>query len=232
MAEARHVVAIVEGATEQIFVKSVVAPYLAQSGVFLRATVLGKAGQKGGNVRFERARRDIRKHLRQRRDTWVTLLVDYYGIGKDWLGREPSKHAPDPEQKARILTEATSDAVREEVGTDAARRFIPYVSMFELEALYFSEAEVLSRFLGIGAEDVKRIVRRFGEPEKIDDSPNGAPSKRLAELQNRFRKTTTGIEIAREIGIDRMRAACPLFGAWITRLEALATPAGRGDTAT
>ena len=118
MAEPREVVAIVEGTTEQIFVKSVLAPYLGRSGVSLRATILGKPGQKGGDVRFVRAGRDIRRHLLQRSDTRVTLLVGYYGIGTDWPGLEASKYARDVADKARVLNEATSDAVREMVAED------------------------------------------------------------------------------------------------------------------
>ena len=231
MTDPAQVVAIVEGSTEQTFVKSILAPYLWSSGVVLQAPLLGKPGRKGGNVQFQRASRDIRTHLRQRRDTRVTLMVDYYAIGKDWPGLGESKAVAGPARKAEILNAATFESVRH-AEKDHAHRFIPYVSMFEFESLHFSEPEVLARFLGVGADAVADIVRRYGEPEKINDSPDGAPSKRLAGWDPRFKKTTTGIEIARQTGIERMKAACPLFGAWIAELENLGGPGGVRRTRT
>jgi hypothetical protein len=48
------------------------------------ATQITKPGQKGGDVRFERVKKDLGMHLKQRPDTYVTLFVDYYGIKSDW----------------------------------------------------------------------------------------------------------------------------------------------------
>ncbi|AOY59773.1 MULTISPECIES: DUF4276 family protein [Desulfococcus] len=58
-----------------------------------------------------------------------------------------------------------------------------------------------------------------GEPEKINDPETTAPSTRLDNLSDRFKKTATGIAMAAEIGIPGMRSACPLFDAWITKRE-------------
>ena len=80
MSDYIEVIAIVEGKTEQVFVESVLQPYLAQQNIFISATQVSKPGQKGGDVRFSRVSRDIERHLKQRPDTYVTTLVDYYGI--------------------------------------------------------------------------------------------------------------------------------------------------------
>jgi hypothetical protein len=47
------------------------------------------------------------------------------------------------------------------------------------------------------------------------------PIKRLDawSKNGKFRKTTTGIAIARDIGIGKMREKCPLFHSWLKTFE-------------
>lgn len=217
-----EVIVLSEGQTEQLFVKLLLAPYLAQRGVFLTSVILGKPGEKGGDVKFSRARNDIEKHLKQRKNTWVTLLVDYYGIDSDWPGYAESKSQTEHTRKAHIMNRATSEAVNTLFPSlDSASRFIPYVSMYEIEALYFSDPPCLAQHAGARQQSIEQILAECGEPEKINDHPTTAPSKRLEHLSNRFRKTTTGITIATAIGIPKMRQSCPLFNNWVSRLEDL-----------
>lgn len=77
MSKYAEVIVLSEGPTEQLFVKQLLAPYLAQQGVYLTPVILEKPGEKGGDVKFSRARNDIGKYLKQRKNTWVTLFVDY-----------------------------------------------------------------------------------------------------------------------------------------------------------
>ena len=222
MSKPVEVVALVEGPTEKIFVKALLSPHLARAGVYMTSTILTKPGQKGGDVRFARAKNDIERHLKQRKETWLTLLVDYYGIKSDWPGYHESKREAQHSSKARVMNEATRKRVNELFGEqDSEQRFIPYVSMFEFEALLFSDADILARKLNVRLKDVKKILARCGEPEKINDKSQTAPSKRLEDLSGRFKKTVTGINIAQEIGIDKMRESCPIFDEWITTLENL-----------
>ena len=217
-----EVVALVEGPTEKIFVEALLFPYLARAGVYMTSTILTKPGQNGGDVRFSRAQNDIERHLKQRKETWLTLLVDYYGMKRDWPGFQESKRKTRPASKARVMNEATRKQVNTLFGDhDSERRFIPYVSMFEFEALLFSDAKILAQKLNVRLKDVEKILRQCGEPEMINDKSQTAPSKRLETLSDRFKKTTTGINIAREIGIDKMRESCPIFDEWITELENL-----------
>lgn len=223
MSSCVEVVVLVEGPTEQRFVKQLLAPYMAAQGIFLTAIILDKPGQKGGDVKFSRAKNDIERHLKQRPDTWVTLLVDYYGIKGDWPGYTDSKQQANHAQKAEIMNQATVDEIeRLFPEQNRSRRFIPYVSMYEIESLYFSDPTCLAEMIGVKQEKIDKILVECGEPEKINDHPETAPSKRLEKLSSRFKKTSTGIAIASEIGIHKMRAACPLFNNWIAKLESLA----------
>lgn len=223
MSSCTEVVVLVEGKTEQRFVSELLAPYMADRGVYLTPIILDKPGEKGGDVKFSRAGKDIGRFLKQRGDTLITLFIDYYGIRADWPGYAESKRQTDHAAKAAIMNQATAEQIQllfpEQ---NRERRFIPYVSMYETEGLYFSDPACLAGFLGVDQRRVDAILTECGEPEKINDHSTTAPSKRLAALSPRFKKTTTGISIAREIGIPKMRAACPLFDAWLAKLESLA----------
>jgi len=217
-----EVVVLVEGPTEKILVLELLRPYLAGKGVYITPIVLSKPGQKGGDVRFSRALNDIELHLKQRSDTWITLLVDYYGIRGDWPGYDESKAAVDHVRKAQIMNNATLRRVNELFcDKGSARRFIPYVSMFEIESLLFSDATILAEKLNVEGQVIEAIIAESGEPERINDGRETAPSKRLETLSSRYKKTTDGISIARAIGISRIRCACPLFNEWLVQLEHL-----------
>lgn len=223
MSDYAELVVLVEGSTEQIFVRRLLGPYLAEKGVYATPVILSKPGQKGGDVKFSRARNDIERHLKQRADTWVTLLVDYYGIKPDWPGYAESRRQVGHERKWQIMCEATAEAVERLFPAQNPRqRFIPYVSMHETEALYFSDPDCLAAHLRVKRQRVDAILSECGEPENINDQPATAPSKRLRQLSSQFKKTTTGIAIAEQIGIARMRVACPLFDTWIGKMESLA----------
>ena len=64
MADYAELVMLVEGPTEQIFVKQLLEPYLAAKRVYTTPIILSKPGQKGGDVKFSRARNDIERHLK------------------------------------------------------------------------------------------------------------------------------------------------------------------------
>ena len=142
-----EVIAIVEGRTEQIFIAEILVPYLAAKKIYIRATQVSKPGQKGGDVRFDRVQKDIGLHLKQRSDTYITTLVDYYGI-KSWPGLENVPSGATPGVISTILHKATSDAVQAVYTQQRAEvRFVPYMAIHEFEALLFSDTTVLASSL-------------------------------------------------------------------------------------
>jgi len=215
------VVTLVEGSTEKIFIQDIVAPHLFSAGVFMTPIILSKPGEKGGDVKFTRAQNDIGLHLKQRSDTYLTTFVDFYGI-KDWPGLEQARKQRTPSDKAQSMNDATRQKVLElfpEQRSD--KRFIPYINVHEFEALLFSDPRQLATHLEVDQAKVDKIVSTCGSPEEINDSPTTAPSKRLEALSDRFKKTSTGITIARSIGLAKMREKCPIFNAWLTAMEGL-----------
>lgn len=222
MSNCVEIMALVEGPTEQIFIKNIISPHLAGKGVYMTPIIISKPGQKGGDVKFVRVKNDIALHLKQRLDTYLTIFVDYYGLKNDWPGIEEAKRQSTPSGKAEKINSSMKIKVNSLFGkNDSNRRFIPYVAMHEFEAMLFSEPEKLAVQLGVSQTQIERILEECGEPEQIDDSPNAAPSKRLEALSNRFKKTSTGIAIAKAIGLERIRNKCPLFNKWLTDIEGL-----------
>ncbi len=93
--------------------------------------------------------------------------------------------------------------------------------MHEFEAMLFSDPQKLAARLQAPQSDIDKILTECGEPENIDDSPMSAPSKRLENLSSRFKKTSTGIAVAKAIGLVRIRAHCPIFNKWLTQIECI-----------
>ena len=222
MSEFAEIVALVEGTTEKIFVSKLLAPHLARWNVYMTPIIISKPGEKGGDVRFGRVKNDIGLHLKQRTGTYLTLFMDYYGLKTDWPGLDDARKRPCAKDRAEAVNRATRNAVcRLFPERRAERRFIPYVAMHEFEALLFSAPEILASRLQVKPALIANIVAKCGSPEEIDDSPDTAPSKRLIQLSNGFRKTTTGIAVAEDIGLSAIRARCPLFDEWLTAIERL-----------
>ncbi len=218
-----RVLALVEGRTEQTFVGAVLAPELSLRGVHLTASVIGKPGHKGGTRRWASVRRELLTALKQDQRRYCTTMFDYYALPKDW----PAAN----EAKAKLFTEAAG-VIEQAIQADICRelgdhfdqsRLIPYIQMHEFEALLFSETGVLAEV--IQRPDLKghfdAIIAECGEPEAIDDNPETAPSKRIATQASNYQKILHGAIGARRIGLSRMTQACPHFGEWIRRLEAL-----------
>ena len=221
----------VEGPTEENFVNEILKPHLRQHGYSrVSARLMGDARQKsrrGGIRGWPEAKRSIVRHLREDTGSIDTTMVDYYGLpqrgANAWPGRKAADKIPLPARAKRVEDEIHQDLRRELKDNLLPYRFIPYVMMHEFEAMLFSDCALFSQ--GIDCPRLERkfqaIVERYGEPEKINDTPDGAPSKRIEQLVNDYEKPLMGILAILEIGLEKIRAACPHFNDWLTRLEQL-----------
>jgi len=206
---------LVEGQTEEMFVKEVLLPHFNGLELYLTPWL---AGKHGGIGRYERDRGDLLKRLKQDRSAFCTMMVDYYGMPTSWPERETA--AGDPEVIEQAILADISNAMGR--GFDPAR-FIPYVQMHEFEALLFSDPKALADGLASVDEATVRAIRdQVATPEEIDDDPQTAPSKRIERLDSSYQKVNDGILIAQRIGLNVMREECPHFHEWIQRLETLA----------
>lgn len=203
---------VVEGQTEEAFVKDLLADPLLERNVAPCPILIGRAqsgGRGGGGVDVARLVSDM-VGLHSSYDA-VTSLVDFYGF----------------RDKGSRTVEALEKHLAREIGKRIphTRWMFPYVQKHEFEGLLFSDARAFRAILQATARDAKALValrRRFTTPEDINDDPNGAPSKRIANMLSGYRKRLHGPLVARKTGLDAIRAECPRFDAWLTRLEGLA----------
>ncbi len=215
---------IVEGATEQTFVRNILAPYLGAKNIFLSPVLIGKRGHKGGKVSLARITTDIGNFLKQRPNTLITTMIDYYGLSGAWPGRQLNKNEQDTltaVQKAKKVEDGLTQTIQTaHPNIDVAKRFIPFFVMHEFEALLFSNPTTLAQKLVISQDSIQQILEACNEPEEINDSVHTSPAKRLNDLVNgNYRKTTQGITIAQEIGLPQIRRKCPHFDQWLQNLE-------------
>ncbi len=221
----------VEGETEEAFVNEVLNAHLLGCGYErVGARLLGNARQRdrrGGARPWSAVRKDIIRHLGEDRGCIATTMVDYYGLPmsgeKAWPGRVHAAALPVADKGPHVEAALLYD-IAEEMGAEFdRRRFVPFVVMHEFEGLLFSDCEAFAR--GVGrvalAGSFQAIRDQFETPEEIDDSPITAPSKRVKALMPGYEKPLFGNVAALEIGLDRIRAECPHFRAWLSKVEAL-----------
>ena len=223
-----HVYLVVEGQTEQTFIRDVLAPRIASHGIFLYPRLIGKPGHKGGDIRFERASIDIGEFLKQRSDTYISTMFDYFRISPAWPGRNTVNEQLalgrrlSASEKAELLETATLNEIASAFPTlNADTRFIPYIEMHEFEALLFSDPGKLAEGLSVTSQTTQNILAQYTNPEEINDDPIKAPSKRIEQLRPGYRKVVMGKTISDAIGIPSIREKCPHFDQWLTRLETL-----------
>ena len=95
---------ICEGQTERTFIRDVLAPEMSYKGIFLHPSLIGKPGHKGGHVHFERAKSDIEKFLKQRPDTYVSTMFDYFRLAPNWPGNQFNGRPAATEKAEKIET--------------------------------------------------------------------------------------------------------------------------------
>ena len=207
--------------------QEILSPHLATLNIGVGAPMIGTSGKKGGSVTLKRIRENITDCLLQDRNSYCTTFVDFYGIDGDFPGKKEAARKPNLPDKQRVVCDAFADKLAQSLGEGPMRRFIPYVQMHEFEALLFSDPSQLAS--GLRRHDLTQklwaIRREFPTPEHINDSSITAPSKRLQSLIPRYRKVQEGERAAKAIGLPKIRQECPLFSAWLAKLETLTAPA-------
>lgn len=221
------VLILVEGQTEENFVKRTLTPHLSSLSVFVVPTIIAtkriKSGPsfKGGMPSYAKVRREILRLLGDSSAALVTTMIDFYGLPASFPGRANVRGNTPLERVVFV-----ENAIEQDINDP---RFLAYCSLHEFEALLFSSpATIAAAFAMPNVEQKLLSIRsQFTSPEEIDDSPSTSPSARLQSLYQQYNKPFYGTLIAGRIGLDEMRGACAHFNDWLARLEALsASPAG------
>jgi hypothetical protein len=149
-------------------------------------------------------------------------MFDYFRIEPDWPGKEKSCRCSSASDKAQVIEVAMLEIFAQMFPKcDIRSRFIPYIEMYEFEALLFSDAGILAEKINVKSTSIETILNECGQPEEINDGPKTAPSKRLETLNKGYRKVAMGKTISEAIGIQQIRKKCPHFNQWLSKIEQL-----------
>lgn len=210
---------LVEGQTEETFVRELLVPHLAAFQVWLTPRIVETSkGHKGGAVSYSKIVRQVKLWCLQDQSARVTTLFDVYGLPTDfpgvsiWNSRQPAQ----PQVATLEATLAAS------VGQP---NLTPYLQLHEYEALLFSDLNAFA-YAEVPPATIQRWqsdLAQFSSPEDVNNSPTTAPSKRLIAHWPTYAKSKPlyGSLIALQIGLPTIRAKCPRFHDWVTHLESL-----------
>ena len=222
-----EIVAIVEGQTEQTFVRDQLAEHLGARGAAIWAVLSGKSRRHGGVRKWASARGDILRTLKEGR--YVTTMFDFYAMPTDWPGREEAARLPWDKRGDHVEQAIIEDVKARLDSSFDDRQLIPYIQMHEFEALVFADVGVLAEktdplsMWPVGSLKAKfqEILDEAGDPEAINDSYETCPSRRITGHVSRYRKKLNGPIITKAIGLETLRRECTHFDEWVARLEAV-----------
>ena len=210
-----------EGQTEEEFIKAILNPYLHSIGVYAKPIICETKRTptrkfKGGVSSFSKVKKELQKLCGEHKNELVTTMFDLYAFPYDEL---ELKNIPiDIYDKVSFI----ENAITTEVGTRFGNVIVNLV-LHELEGLLFSDVSAFENIAEQNAVAVLRGIRlAVPTPEHINESPETAPSKHIERAIPDFSKVADGIDIAKQIGIDRITSECRHFANWLDKLTAWA----------
>lgn len=210
---------ICEGETEELFVKKILQPYFELKNIL----VLVRKPKRGFN--YEGLKNIIIKTLNEDKNAYVTTLIDLYGMNNKYPGYEKNKNHSNPFEKVKLIESAVFQDIIN--STSYNQKFIPHFQLHEFEAALFSEPAIMQDWLSldkaIPKDAFQNIRNNYATPEHINDSPQTAPSKQILKIAPFYDKTSDGISIVQETGLQKIRENCPHFNDWLKTIEALKT---------
>lgn len=205
---------VVEGQTEEEFVKSLIAPYFLQYGIHSVTPIIIHTSSvgKGGFVNYQHLKNKVTSLLKSMGDdAIISMLVDFFHC-PDLPNKEEWDKIANHKERVEAMEQSIADDIRD-------HRFIPYIQLHEFKALLFSSSVGFELYFS--DEETKKalaVINAFENPEDINTSPTGAPSKRLLDIRDKYEKVVEGNVLALEIGMEKMLSKCPRFRAWIEKL--------------
>lgn len=200
----KYVYILVEGETEEKFVKELLTPYFNQKNIFLTAVRLR------GVSKYCIIEKELKSLLKNDSFILVTTMIDLYACPNDMPKKSLLSQQMNYNEKVDFLENAFSEQINDE-------KFLPYLQLHEFEALLFSDVSHFT-ILKKNLSSFENLLRSK-QPEEINDSPQTAPSKRILQEIPNYIKTLHGIIIAKKIGLEKMRENCPHFDSWISNIE-------------
>lgn len=217
----KKILVLVEGQTEETFIKQVLVPHLSGRNIYciptLAVTKRVKSGSnfKGGITSYDKVKNDILRLLKDSSANVVTTMIDYYGFNQlaPFKGSVAGRNCFEKVSSLEAL-------FKEDIKNP---KFRPYLELHEFEAMVFvSPDEIIKTMIKPEkAEEINDIKNQFTSPEEIDDGPKTAPSKRLERIFPSYRKTLHSTMITSKIGLENIRSECKHFDNWVKMIETM-----------
>ena len=212
-----------EGQSERKFADDVLRPHLAAFSIDVKTRVVltnRKLGKRGGILDFEKIHGDLHRLMREdsHPEARFTTMVDLYALPPEFPGWEAARQMRVPQERVAAL-EAAFQAHLDD------SRFLPYIQLHEFEALLYCDLSQLQQRIADSERAFAALAQevRGMAPEEINEGATTAPSKRIINhvpIYDRL-KVRVGAPAAVAIGLPALRAKCPHFSAWVSRLEML-----------
>lgn len=204
----KRVMIYCEGPTEETFINRILAPEFWWREVFITASSCN------GVSKYSIIKRDLNALCKGDPEMIVTTMLDYYALpsGTPGIGE---RHGSIYEKVIHVETK-----IREDIGMG---NLLPNLLLHEFEALLFSQPECFS-YCGLSLRELQKLcdIRTNADtPENINNNPNTAPSKRILNIYPSYSKPLDGYNIAKDIGLYKIRQECKHFNEWVEKLEAL-----------
>jgi hypothetical protein len=223
---------IVEGQTEELFVKETLAEYLADKGFSVQPIIVLTSKKNGKPYRggfrrthgYEYAANYIAMLIKDDIEAVYATMFDFYGFPQDVGCYGTMLSMIDIYNQAECLERFIYQDILNRVGRQI--KFIPFIEMHEFEAFLFANPAAYVNY-GITPEQVKAIIdirKAYDTPEHINNGFETAPSKRLMKIIEGYDnlKVTHGSIYAGMIGIDTIRNECKHFNSWFLKLDEFA----------
>jgi hypothetical protein len=212
---------LVEGQTEERFVKDTLGPHFQTFELYLTPTLLTtkvvKNGPnfKGGVTNFDKFEADMRRLLvGAGQGTLVTTMLDYYRLPDDFPGMADRPIPVDLFTSIHHVEKAITNHFHD-------GRLLPFLALHEFEAWVFSCPTTLPQVMADVAKQRQfaSVCNHYETPEQINERPGHNPAARIVNLFPAYRKTLHGPTATNRIGVQLIRKRCPHFHDWLTKLE-------------
>lgn len=215
---------LVEGQTEEAFVKLTLKPYLESFGIYVQNPIVlwtkrevAGNGYRGGASNWSQIQKSLNPLLKDS-DAWITTILDYYGLPDDLPGYCNAVGIKSPHERVFKIQEELKISVNH-------KKFIPFISLHEFEAWLFSSPKTVAEHFAKNniENEMQKIIDEVGNPELINHGKDTHPKARLENIINEYKERTDGPNIINKCGIEKIMTICPHFSNWIKSLQEIKT---------
>lgn len=211
---------IVEGQSEREFVSQVLAPYLERRGVIkaydvspivVRTTPV----HRGGVSKYQHLKNDIQRSLSSSNpELVVSMMIDYFRMPANVPAPANLREMESDAEKATAIEACIEEDI-------ADRRFLAYIQLHEFEAFLYASRTGFDYCYGESdkrCEPLYKVIADYPNPEDINTTPAGVPSKRILAAIPEYDKMIDGNIIIMQNGIESLLTTCPRFRGWVETL--------------